>query len=110
MALKALLCFGNDASLQNRSVLRAMHTPTAPKVISACSGGYPPSIQRAGAERKVSCGALGGHFHQRQLWLAMVVMVDVGHWRHTSDGATVGIVKNFYGSNYFYSLVVPIHS
>jgi hypothetical protein len=96
MALKALLCSGNDALPQNRSVLRAMHTPTAPKVISACSGGYPPSIQCAGAERMVSCGVLGGHFRQRRLWLAMVVMVDVGRWRRMSDGLTIGIVKNFY--------------
>ncbi len=52
---------GDDASPQNRSVLRAMHTPTAPKIISACSGGYCPSIRRIGAEQKVLCGALGGH-------------------------------------------------
>jgi hypothetical protein len=84
MALKVLLCSGDDALPQNRSDLRAMHTPTAPKVISACSGGYPPSIRHAGAERKVSCGALGGHFRQRRLWLAMVVMVmlAVGGVRH----------------------------
>ncbi len=29
---------GDDASPQNRSVLRAMHTPTAPKIRSACLG------------------------------------------------------------------------
>ncbi len=55
-----------------------MHTPTAPKITSACSGGYPPSIRRVGTEQKVTCGALGGHFRRRQLWLDMVVMVDVG--------------------------------
>jgi hypothetical protein len=44
MVLKALLCSGDDALPQNWSVLRAMHTLTAPKVISACSGGYRPSI------------------------------------------------------------------
>jgi hypothetical protein len=44
LALKALLCSGDDALLQNRSVLRAMHTPTASKVTFACSGGYRPSI------------------------------------------------------------------
>jgi hypothetical protein len=110
MALKVLLCIGNDASPQNRSVLRAMHNPTAPKVISACSGGYCLSIQRAGVEQKVLCGALGGHFRQRRLWLAMVVMVDVGRWRHTWHRPTVGIVKIFYRSIFFYSYVVPIHS
>jgi hypothetical protein len=69
---------GDDASPQNRSVLRAMQTPTAPQIISACSGGYHPSIQCVGAERKVSWGGLGGHFRQRRPWLAMVVMVVGG--------------------------------
>ncbi len=87
----------------NWSVLRAMHTPTAPKIISACSGGYHPSIWRVGEERKVSCGALGGHFRRRRLWSAMVVMVDVGRWRRTSDRSTVGIVEIVYGSILFYS-------
>jgi hypothetical protein len=77
--------FGDDALPQNWSVLRAMHTTTAPKIISACWGGYCSSIRRVGAEGKVSCGALGGHFRRWRLWLAMVVMVDVGRWRHTSD-------------------------
>ncbi len=87
----------------------AMHTPTAPKIISACSGGYRPSIRRIGAEQKVLCGALGGHFRWRRLWLAMVVMVDVGRWRHTSVQSTVGIVEIVYGSFFFYSNVDPIH-
>ncbi len=67
-------------------------------MISACLGGYRPSIQCIGVERKASCGALGGHFRQRRLWLAMVVLVDVGRWRHTSDQSTVGIVEIVYGS------------
>jgi hypothetical protein len=100
---------GDDASPQNRSVLRAMHTPTAPKSISACLGGYRPSIQSVGAEQKVLSGALGGYFRRRQLWLAMVVMVDVGCWRHTSDRSTVGIVEIVYGSIFFSSYVDPIH-
>ncbi len=61
---------------------------TTPKIISACPGGYPTSIWRVGAEQKVSCGALGGHFHRRRLWSAMVVLVDVVRWRHTSDRPT----------------------
>ena len=32
-----------------------------------------------------SCGALGGHFCWQRPWLAMVVLVDVGHWRRTLD-------------------------
>ncbi len=93
---------GNDASPQNRCVLRAMHIPTAPKIIPACSGGYRPSIRRVGTERKVSCGALGGHFRRQRLWSAMVVIVDVGCWRCTSDRSTVGIVEIVYGSIFLF--------
>ncbi len=71
---------------------------TAPKIISACSGGCCLSIRHANAERKASCGALGGHSRRQQSWSAMVVLVDVGHWRLTSDWSTVGIVKIVYGS------------
>jgi hypothetical protein len=110
MALKVLLCSGDDESPQHRSVLRAMRTLTAPKIVPACLGGYRPSIRCVGAERKVSCGALGGHFRRRRLWSAMVVMVDVGHWRCTSDRSTVGIVEIVYGIIIFYSYVDPIHS
>jgi hypothetical protein len=69
---------GDDALPQNHSVLGAMQTPTAPKIISACSGGYRPSIWRVSVERKVSCGGLGGHFCRRGPWSAMVVMVVGG--------------------------------
>ncbi len=69
---------GDDALPQNWSVLRAMHTPTAPQIISACSGGYRPSIRRVGAEQKITCGALGGHFRRWWPWSAMVVMVVGG--------------------------------
>ncbi len=91
----------DDALPQNWSVLRAMHTPTAPKIISACSGGYRPSIRCVGMEQKVSCGALGGRFHRKRLWSAMVVMIDVGRWGRTSDRSTVGIVEIVYGSIFF---------
>jgi hypothetical protein len=40
----------------------------------------------------------------------MVVLVDDGSWRLTSDQPTVGIVKIVYGSNFFYSYVDPIYS
>ncbi len=110
MALKALLCSGDDESPQHQSVLRAINTLNSPKNISACLGGYRPSISRVGAERKASCRALGGHFRRRRLWLAMVVLVDVGRWRRMSDQPTVGIVEIVYGSNFFYSYVDPIYS
>jgi hypothetical protein len=73
------------------------YTPsTAPKIIPACLVGCRPSIQHIRLERKASCGALGGHFCRRRPWSAMVVLVDVGHWRLTSDQPTVGIVAIVY--------------
>ncbi len=52
-------------------------------VAAGAAGGY------ISAGRKASCGALGGHFRWRQPWLAMVVLVVVGHWRLMSDQPTV---------------------
>ncbi len=76
----------------NIGVFRGPYTPsTVPKIISACSGGYHPSIWRIGTEHKASCGALGGHFPRQRLWLAMVVLVDVGCWRLTSVQPTVDL-------------------
>jgi hypothetical protein len=40
----------------------------------------------------------------------MVVLVDVGRCRLTSDLPTVEIVTVVYGSNLFYSYIDPIHS
>ncbi len=94
----------------NIGVFWGPYTPsTAPKIISACLGGYPPSIQRIGMERKALCGALGSLFCWQRQWLAMVVLVDVDHWRLTSDQPDVGIVKIVHGS-FFYSYVDPINS
>ncbi len=107
MDLKALLCSGDDESPQHRSVLRTINALNSPKVISACSGGYHPSIWYVGAEQKVLCGVLGGHFCRRRLWSAMVVMVDVGRWRRTSDQPTVGIVNIVYGSIFFIPTCIP---
>ncbi len=78
------------------------YTPsTAQKIISACSGGCCPSIWCAGMERKASCGVLGGRFRRHRPWLAMVVLVNIGRWRLTSDQPTVGVVKIVYRSIYF---------
>ncbi len=94
----------------NIGVFWGPHTPlTAPKITSACSGGCCLSIHCAGAERKASCGALGGHFCWWWSWLAMVVLVNVGCWRPTSVRSTVGIVKFVCGS-FFNSYIHPIHS
>jgi hypothetical protein len=100
MALKAPLCSSNDVSLQHRSVLRATHTLIKHKNYIRLLGWLSP-IQLLGAERKASCGALGGHFCWRQPWSATVVLVVVGRWRLTSDQPTVGIVTIVYGSIFF---------
>ena len=57
--------------------MRAIHPLNPLKIVSACSGGHHPSSEDDGAGRNASCGALGGHFRQRRLWSAMVVMVVV---------------------------------
>ncbi len=94
----------------NIGVLWGPYIPlTAPKIIFACLEGCRLSIRHAGAECKASFGAQGGHFCWRRSWLAMVVLVDVGSWRLTSDRPTVGVVKIVYGSIY-YSYVYPIQS
>jgi hypothetical protein len=101
-ALTALLCSGDDASPQCRSVLRAIHTLNSPENYIRLLGGCQPSIRHIGSECKASCGALGGHFHWLRPWSATVVLVDVGHWRLTSDQPTVRIVTNVYGCNFLF--------
>ncbi len=85
MALKALLCSGNDASPQHWSVLRAIHSLDSRKSYICLLGGCRLSIQCIGTKRKASFGALGGHFCRRLPWPAMVVLFNVGHWKLTSD-------------------------
>ena len=79
LAIKVLHCSGDDASPQHRSVLRAIHPLTPPKIITACSGGLPPLSNDDGTGRKASCGAQGGHFCRP--WSVVVEMVVVGRWR-----------------------------
>ncbi len=69
MALKTLQCCGN-VHCQNKGALWGPCTySTTQKKISACLGGCHPSIQSVSAERKASCGVLGGHFCWRWPWL-----------------------------------------
>ncbi len=101
MALKVLLVPAM-MHCQNIRVFWGPYTPTtAPKIISTCSGGCQTTIQHIGLERKASCRALGGHFCGQRPWSAVVVLVDIGHWRLTSDQPTVGIVTIVYGSIFF---------
>jgi hypothetical protein len=108
MALKTLLCSGNDASPQHRSVLRAIHTLNSPKNLICLLGGLSTihSTHWIGAQGLM--WDTRGPFSPP--WPAMVVLVDVGRWRLTSDQPTVGIVTIVHGSIFFYSYVDPIHS
>ena len=58
--------------------MRAIHPLNPVKIVSACSGGHRSLSKDDGAGRNASCGALGGRFRRRRLWLAMVVIVVVG--------------------------------
>ena len=78
MALKALPAMMHCHKI---GVFEGHAHPNSTKNNITCLGGYRPSIRCLGAEQKVSCGVLGGHFRRRQPWLAMVVMV-VGGVRH----------------------------
>ncbi len=104
----------NIMAMMNRhsiGVLWGPYTPlTPPKIIYTCLGGCHPSIWRISMRRKASCGVLGGHFCWWWPWLAVVVLVIVHRWRLTSGQPTVGTVIIVYGSNFFYSFIVPIHS
>jgi hypothetical protein len=105
MALKVLLCSGNDESPQ----LRPINTLNSPKKYIRLLGGLSPiHLMCWGGAQGLMWGT-GGHFRRRQLWSAMVVLVDVGRWRHTLDQSTVGIVEIVYRI-IFYSYVDPIHS
>ena len=55
MALKTVRCCNNASLPEQRSALRAIHPLTPPKIITACSGGCCPSVQRilAGLEAGV---------------------------------------------------------
>ncbi len=81
MALKSLLCSGDDASPQHQSVLKAIHPLNLQKIICTCLEGLPPSSNDSSMGRKASCGAQGGHFRRRQPWSVVVEMVVVGRWR-----------------------------
>jgi hypothetical protein len=110
MALKALLCSGDDESPQHWSVFRAIHTLNSPKNYSRLLGGLLPIHEMRQHRAQGLMWGAGGHFCRQQPWSAMVVLVDVGHWRLTSDQPTVEMVKIVYGSIFFYSYVYPIHS
>jgi hypothetical protein len=56
--------------------MRAIH-PLNPKKIVSTSSGVVVHRAKTMTQGAISCGALGGHFHWRQLWSAMVVMVVV---------------------------------
>ena len=99
IALKALLCSGNDESPQHWSVLRAIHTLNSPKNYIHKLGGLSPihSTRQRGAQG-LMWGTRGPFPPVAAMVGIMVVLVDVGHWRRTSDQPTVGLVEIVYGS------------
>jgi hypothetical protein len=71
-ALKALLCSGNDALLEQRRALKAIHPITPPsKSISACLGDHSRSIRRVSAGCEAFCGPLGAYICRRWPWLGV---------------------------------------
>jgi hypothetical protein len=96
----------------HQSVFRAIHTLNSPKNYIRLLGGCCLSIHCAGAERKTSCGALGG---TRGPFPPVVVMVGYGCvgrcWLLEAN------VRSIYCRNskiclrkFFNSYVYPIHS
>jgi hypothetical protein len=101
MALKALLCSGNDESPQHRSVLRAIHTLNSPKNYIRLLGGLLPiHLTHWHGAQGLIWGARGP-FLLAAAMVGMVVLVDVGHWRLRSVRPTVGIVNIVYRSIFF---------
>jgi hypothetical protein len=100
MALKALLCSGDDESPQHWNVLRAIHTVNSPK-------NYIHLLEELSSINLAHWrGAQGLMWGTKGPFLpaaTMVVLVDGGRWRLTSDQPTVGIVR-------IVSYLDPIHS
>jgi hypothetical protein len=98
MVLKVLLCSGDDESPQHRSVLRAIHTLNSPKnYIRMLRGLSPIHLMRQRGAQGLMWGTRGP-FLPAVAMSAMVVLVNVGRLRLTSDQSTVGIVKIVFGS------------
>jgi hypothetical protein len=72
MALKALLCFGDDASPQHWSVLRAIHTLNSRKNYIRLLGGLLP------IRSTHLCGAQGLMWGTRGVFLPVAAMVGYG--------------------------------
>ncbi len=110
LALKALLCSGNDASPQHWSVLRAIHTLNSCKnYIHLLGGLLPIHLMHLRGAPGIMWGTRGP-FLPAAAMVGYGCVVDVGRCRLTSDQPTVGMVEIFYGINCFYSYVDPIYS
>jgi hypothetical protein len=110
MALKALLCSGNDASPQHRSVLRAIHTLNSHKNYICLFGGLSPihSTQLRGAQ-----GLTWGTRGPFPLVVAMVGYGCVGRcWPLEADVRLIDCrnSRNCPQKYFFYSYVEPIYS
>jgi hypothetical protein len=110
MALKVLICSGNDELPQHRSVLRAIHTLNSPKNYIC----FPRELLPIHLTHWL--GAQGLMWGTRGPFLPVTAMVHYGCvgqcWLLEAyvRSPTVGIVKNCLRKYYFYSYVDPIHS
>jgi hypothetical protein len=102
MALKALLCSGDDESPQHWSVLRAIHTLNSPQNYIRLLGGLSPihTLRLRGVQGLI--WGTRGPFTPAAVMVAMVVLVNIGSWRSTSNRPTVGIVQIVYGSIFLF--------
>jgi hypothetical protein len=103
MPLKALLCCGDDASPQRRSVLRAIHTLSSLKKYTRLLRGLSPIHSTRWR------GAKGLRWGIRGPYPPSAAMVDVGSWRlHNVRSTHCRNSKNCLWKYFFYSYVDPI--
>jgi hypothetical protein len=110
MALKALLCSGNDALPRHWSVLRAIHTLNSPQNYICLLGGLLP------IHTTCRCGAQGLMWGTRGKFLPAAAMVGYGcagqcwpleaNVRLTYCRNSLNCLPKYF----FYSYVYPIHS
>ncbi len=82
------------------------HPQQPPKLYPLAGGLLSIHLMRWRGEQGIMWGTRG-LFLPVAAMAAMVVLVDVGRWRLTSDQPTVGIVKIVYGNIFFIPTQIP---
>jgi hypothetical protein len=88
MALKALLCSGNDELPQHWSVLRAINTLNSPKKYICLLGGLSPIHSMCWREAQGLIWGTRGPFLPAVAIVSYDCVGWCGRWRHTSDQPT----------------------